>query len=289
MKQLVLLICIAAALIMPAAACRNHPSASLEIHLAGSTPGDELVKAMFGIPAATAIDFMRWDLKMEPRAQTFTLSLNYGVNLPNTQDLKNGGEFKKMQGRYTTSNAIIRFNATNNISFSLQRIDENVYHLLDTKQELITGNGGWSYSLSRVEPVAKASTWPSFKQLVQAKDTSTKIEFIGRTPCQVIARQTKMNVSNECWKMKWQLFLNRDPQTGAPAGFQLRRPNVNREQVQGSWQISKTTDGNMLTLMLSNNTSLHFLIGNEHVLFILDDELKPLVGNSDMSFTLNRK
>lgn len=289
MKQLALLVYFAAALVMSAAACRNHPSASTDIHLAGSTPGDEPVKAMFGIPSATAIDFMRWDLSMAPNDHTFTLTLNYGTSVPNTQDLKDGGAFKKINGKYSSNEAIIHFNATDKTSFYLQRISENVYHLLDTKQELITGNGGWSYSLSRVEPVARANTWPGFKQLVQAKDTSTKIEFIGRTPCQIIAQQTKMNVSKECWKMKWLLVLKRDAQTGNPAGFQLKRPNINQELAQGNWQISKTTDGNILTLNLNNNTSLNFLIGNENVLFILDDQLKPLVGNSDMSFTLNRR
>jgi len=89
--------------------------------------------------------------------------------------------------------------------------------------------------------------------------------------------------------MKWLLVLMRNPQTGNPAGFQLKRPNINLELTQGNWEISKTTDGNILTLNLNNNTSLHFLIGNENVLFILDDQLKPLVGNSDMSFTLNRR
>lgn len=289
MKQLVLLVCFAAALVMSAAACRNHPSASTGIHLAGSTPGDEPVKAMFGIPSATAIDFMRWDLNMNPNDHSFTLTLNYGISVPNTQDLKDGGEFKKINGNYTSNDAIIHFNAPGKTSFSLQRINENVYHLLDTKQELFTGNGGWSYSLSRVEPVARASTWPNFKQLVQEKDTSTKLEFTGRTPCQIIAQQTKMNVSKECWKMKWLLVLKRDAQTGNPTGFQLKRPNINLELAQGNWEISKTTDGNILTLNLNNNTSLHFLIGNENVLFILDDQLKPLVGNSDMSFTLNRR
>lgn len=289
MKQLVLLVYFAAALVMSAAACRNHPYAATGIHLAGSTPGDEPVKAMFGIPSATAIDFMRWDLNMNPNDHSFTLTLNYGTSVPNTRDLKDGGEFKKINGNYTSKDAIIHFSAADKTSFSLQRINENVYHLLDINQELFTGNGGWSYSLSRVEPVAKASTWPSFKQLVQAKDTSTKLEFTGRTPCQIIARQTKMNVSKECWKMKWLLVLKRDAQTGNPAGFQLKRPNINLELTQGNWEISKKTDGNILTLNLNNNTSLHFLIGNENVLFILDDQLKPLVGNSDMSFTLNRR
>lgn len=289
MKQIVLLMYFAAALIMPAVACRNQTSHPAAIHLAGSTPGDEQVKVMFGIPAATVIDFIKWELNMEPRDQSFTLSLNYGISLPNTQDLKDGGQMKKIRGHYKTSDIIIHFTAGDKTSFSLQRISENVYHLLDNRLELITGNGGWSYSLSRVEPVATAGSWPLFKQLVQASDTSTQIEFTGRTPCQIIAQQTKMNVSSECWKMKWKLLLKRDAKTGHPSGFQLTVPNINRELRQGSWEISKTTDGNILTLSLNNNTSLHFLIGNEHVLFILDDQLKPLVGNRNMSFTLNRK
>jgi hypothetical protein len=291
MKHLILLICFAASCILPSLSCAGQASGQYT-QLTGSTPGDAGIKTIMGIDTATSIDFIRWDLQMQAgpsEAGKFVLYLHYGMSKPNTQDFLQGGEKKKMEGRFENKGPVIHF-TSDSAKFSLRRIDENVYHFLNGKQDLMQGNAGWSYSLCRVQPVSNSTILPFFHTLLLKQDTTTIIEFTGRTPCQAIAQLMNWKVSKECWKMKWIVTLKRDAQTFEAAGFIMRQTNISGERIQGKWEINKTAQGNILTLETGNNTQqLNLLIGNENVLFILDDHLKPLVGNSEFSFTLNRK
>ena len=289
MKRLILMIWFAAGCTLPSSSCSEQNSSNT-IQITGSTPGDAMIKSIMGIDTATSIDFIRWDLQLQPAdkgAGSFVLNLHYGVGKPNTQDFIDGGEKRKMEGRYENRGSIIHFNS-DHAKFSLMRISNNVFHLLNEKQELMKGNAGWSYSLFSMQPLAAASTIPIHARLLK-EDTATIIEFAGRTPCQEIAKQMNWKVSKECWKMKWLITLKRDAKTLEPNGFILRQTNISGARILGKWKIDKTEQGNILSLTTSDTgQQLNLLIGNEDVLFILDKQLRPLVGNSEFSFTLNR-
>lgn len=289
MKRLFLLILFAAGCTLPSSSCSEQDKSN-SIQLIGSTPGDAAVKTFMGIDTATSIDFIRWDLQLLPNnteAGSFVLNLHYGLSKPNTQDFIDGGEKRKIEGRYENKGSFIYFNG-NEAKFSLQRIDNNVYHLLNAKQELMKGNAGWSYSLSRAQPLTTGS-FTTIHSAFLREDTATTIEFTGRTPCQVIAQQMNWKVSKECWKMKWILTLKRDAATLEPAGFIMRQTNISGERIQGKWKIDKKEPGNIIALrMKDTGQELNLLIGSEYVLFILDKQLRPLPGNSEFSFTLNR-
>ncbi|WP_127129550.1 hypothetical protein [Pseudoflavitalea rhizosphaerae] len=291
MKRLILLIWFAGGCMQPSSSC-SEKNSSNSFQFIGSTPGDATIKTIMGIDTASSIHFMRWDLRLQPNSKetgNFVLILRYGLSKPNTQDFIDGGEKRIIKGRYEHNGSIIHFMG-NQAQFSLRKIDENVFHLLNVKWELMQGNAGWSYTLCRAHPLVTSTNIPIHSSFLNKdNDTATTIEFTGRTPCQEIAQQMNWKVSKECWKMKWVLTLKRDPVTLEPAGFIMRQTNISGERIQGKWEIDKTKQGNILSLIINNTTPpLDLLIGGEYVLFILDNQRRPLPGNSEFSFTLNR-
>lgn len=294
MKSLLLFAHLAAVSMMPSFACIERTTKP-EIRFTGCTPAGEHLKTRLGIDPGTAIDYFRWDLRLQPATENngqFTLLVSYGEGQPNTQKFKNGGETRSLTGSYELSGDLLKLSGVNQ-EIRFRKIDENIMHLLSSGEELMVGNGGWSYTICRTEPVRAALSRSAIPyDLIQKNDTSTQIEFQGRTPCQAIAKQLKLHVSHECWKMKWLMILKRDPQTPEANTFQLRQTNINGDILQGSWEARRTEAGNILVLKMKNagqDCQLQFLVGDENVLFILDEQLHPLVGNSEFSFTLNRK
>lgn len=41
---------------------------------------------------------------------------------------------------------------TAGVSISFLRVNDNLLHLLDTKQHLMIGTGAWSYTLNKIKP-----------------------------------------------------------------------------------------------------------------------------------------
>lgn len=249
---------------------------------------------MLGIDTGTAIDFIRWDLRLESAQNNnghFILNIHYGLSKPNTQGFINGGQRQSFAGNYSGNNDIITLHMTG-YTMGFRKINENIFHLLSSEQQLMAGNGGWSYSLSRAEPVTAGDAKYAVQHFIADRDTSVRITFEGRTPCETIAKQMKWSVSKECWKIKWLMVLNRDPQTLEPGTFEIRQTNINGEKLQGNWYLNTSAAGNILTLDIKNagpGRQLQFLVGDENVLFFLDEQQHPLTGNSEFSFTLNRR
>jgi hypothetical protein len=66
-----------------------------------------------------------------------------------------------------------------------------------------------------------------------------------------------------------------------------------RRPLRGTWQIvkGKMTDPAVICYLLDTGLSgkpLCLLKGDENVIFILDEKFKPLTGDRDFSYTLNR-
>ena len=278
-----------------------------KIHLAGSTPGDEEIKLLLGISPDTKIDFIRWNLILtntKPIQQTFTLNINYGEAQPNTLGFKNGGEKKSIDGEFTVSKGKEIMNGelyhlkstTLPIEILMVKLNENIFHLLTRQKQLMVGNGGWSYTLNRKQPIHTKFPLPALTVLsTDNNNTLPQIIFDGRTPCQPLANEHQMNVSTACFKLKWRLILNRDSVTGAPTTYINRKvvDNLPRD-VTGKWIIIRGIQGNPDAIIYQLDPdkpteSISLLVGDENVLFFLNKEQKPYVGNSDFSFTLNKK
>ncbi|ARK11120.1 hypothetical protein [Fibrivirga algicola] len=117
--------------------------------------------------------------------------------------------------------------------------------------------------------------------------------FDGRFPCADIARDWKLTVSPECWKVKWRITLFQDPVTHAPTTYKLRGVLGTAREREGKWTRvqGSQTDPNAEVYQLDSETPgiyVYLLKGDDNVLFILDQAKGFRVGTADLSYTLNR-
>lgn len=278
---------------------------SSEIVLVGSTPGDESIKSMLTIPTEIKVDFIKWNLKLKSEndsLNSFQLDINFGESKPNTLGFKNGGEKRSFEGTFTISENkdinvgseiyLLKSKSLPN-SISIIKISENLFHLLTPQNRLMTGNGGWSYSLNRKEAVG------SGKILISSTITDNKLlqlVFEGRTPCREIANEhPEMNASQSCFKLKWKLILDKDSVNHLPTTYTIRKVvDGEPRDVSGKWTIVTGIPTNPDAIVYkiepdNPKVSIAFLVADDNVLFFLDKNNEPYIGNEDFSFTLNKK
>jgi hypothetical protein len=257
----------------------------------GSTPGDSLVKSWLKIPNDSISDFIRWQLNLNEAANTFGLQLLYGKSQPNTPGFWGGGKTKEINGHYNLiSKKEYQFHSPEfKEPVSFIKVGENLLHLLAPDKSMLIGNGGWSYTLNRKDPVIDTASPIVYNN---SSSTETKI-FQGRTPCKEISKEVNMGIKNPCYKLKWLLTLNRDPATGKPSVYQLNRTQHRQSLIEGKWQIlpgNKSYPGTIIQLDPDKpGQSISFLWADNNVLFFLDRNKKPLIGNYDFSYTLDSK
>ncbi|MEZ0541324.1 hypothetical protein [Fibrella arboris] len=117
--------------------------------------------------------------------------------------------------------------------------------------------------------------------------------FDGRFPCADIARDWKLTVSPDCWKVKWRVTLFQDPVTHQPTTYKLRGILGTAREREGRWTRvqGSQTDPNAEVYQLDSETPgiyVYLLKGDDNVLFILDQARGFRVGTADLSYTLNR-
>lgn len=282
--------------------------ASSEIILVGSTPGDDLIKSLLAIPPETKIDFIRWQLTFNPSSanrNSFFLKIVFGESKPNTLGFKDGGEVRTLEGIYLVaeSKMIDRNVETYHLNsdklpagITLLKLNDNLFHLLTPQNQLMNGNGGWSYSLNRKDPILLTGQTSISYPSILTKEPSLQVVFDGRTPCREIAAEhPEMNASTSCFKLKWKLILNRDSINHKPTTYIIRKVVDNEPRdVTGRWTIITGIASNPDAVIYrldpdKPDESISFLAGDDNVLFFLNKENEPFIGNEDFSFTLNRR
>jgi hypothetical protein len=269
------------------------------LSLQASTPADSIIRTMLQLDQGIVIDFIRWDLHLLDE-KNFELQLHYGESQPNTLGFKLDGRKKSIKGEYRieinhAKGAVYQFHTDDSgIKFSFLQLNEDLFHLLDSEQKLLLGNGGWIYSLNRSVPQGKKSELPVLlSSPVWIQATPDVAVYDGRTPCAALAEDYKIPVSNECFKLKWRLTLHRDSISKQPTRYTLQRIFRRADAIQGSWELSKSDASAAAIIRLRpddpKDEALQFLIGDENVLFFLDTQQHLMVGNGDFSFALNRK
>ncbi|MDR6845540.1 hypothetical protein [Flavobacterium granuli] len=269
-----------------------------EIVLIGSTPGDELVKTMLAIPSEAKIDFIRWNLILNEN-NSFILDINYGESQPNALGFKGDEKKTTIKGTFSVSESsnykeVYHLKSADlSIKILIAKLNENIFHLLTSQHQMMVGNGGWSYTLNRKEPIPNeeisiTSTITDYKSL--------QLVYDGRTPCQEIGNEhPEMKVTPSCFKIKWRLILNRDAVTYKPTTCSIRNiVNNQPRDISGKWEIIKGTKTNpnaiIYKIIVSNLAEPILLFAvDDNVLFFIDKDKKPMVGNKDFSFTLNKK
>jgi hypothetical protein len=302
---LIMLLCI-----IYAGSCPSTGKAETETIYLGSTPGDDLIKMLLTISPQTKVDFIRWNLTlnmMKPGPHTFILDILYGESQPNTLGFKGGGKKVTFKGEFTVSH----HNSSNirgeiyhlksrqwPAEITLIKLNDNLFHLLTPDNRLMTGNGGWSYTLNRQQlTTIDSDVLPALiTSSILLHDTTAQVIYEGRTPCQELASALGWNVSPSCFKLKWRIILNRDPVNHEPTTYSIRKvvENVLEDDLSGNWKVINGIPGNPETIIYqldpdNPGKSISLLAGDENIIFFLTSDYKLRVGNADFSFTLNRK
>lgn len=283
-------------------------SSATPIVFVGSTPGDKLIKSQLTIPLDKEVDFIRWNLILNETTSnqnTFSLKTTFGVSQPNTLGFK-VEEKLAFEGTYVITpsknkilHGIIYYLKSNSLPSEIMmvKLNENIFHLLTPQHRLMIGNGGWSYTLNRKELIVdKAAVTPALTSpSTILSDSSRKVIYDGRTPCQDYAIEHQLKVTSSCFKLKWRLILNRNPITHKPTTYTIRKvvDNIPRD-VSGNWTILKGIKENPDVIIYQLDpedpeNSICFLAGDENVLFFLDKKYRLHAGNGDFSYTLNKR
>jgi hypothetical protein len=270
--------------------CAPQSSDSGYVFMA-STPGDDPVKSILSIPLGTKIDFIRWGLVMNDSGN-FSLKLTYGESKPNTLGFEEEFE-RSYEGVYTvTKNQFEIYHLKGkgiNGELMLAKINENLFHILTADQQLMVGNGGWSYALNAQKPVPISSALKSFEMLQH--DTARQIVFDGRTPCKEFAKDHGIAVDPSCIKFKWRLILNRDPKTLEPTTYTAHRIVYDITDNTGKWAIKKNESSAVIIQLNPDEPgrSISLVMLDNNILYFLDKNGQPYTGNADFSFALNKK
>jgi hypothetical protein len=280
----------------------------------GITPCSAQTRPLPQIPEDTNCEQMIWKFTLyhdsitgEPT--TYHLDAAYGLPKQNTTGLDEGGTAITMQGRWaivkgtgTDPNAVIyQLNPEDpQMSLSFLKVDEDILHVLDADLQMIVGNAAWSYTINRTDNlpapqiVVPAEPPTSSTPLVippMPEGSSVLGVFEGRTPCdEVVFEFTGIPEHAGCIKVKWQLTLYQEQNTGAPATYLFRGTSMVRT---GTWTILQGTknDPTAVVYQLRPDDSQQlasFLKADDNHLFLLGEELNPLVGNALFSYTLSR-
>lgn len=272
----------------------NKNDASIELQ--ASTPCDDVMKSMLQIKESGIIDFIRWNLVLAPN-NSFELSVKYGKSKPNTLGFVIEYH-QEIKGTYSTQKSstpkgdIYQLSAANSeIRLSLLKLNENLFHLLGPDQQLMVGNGGWSYSLNRKNPTRQKATFPTLATATLTKATPYVAVFDGRTPCTELANEYAIPVSDECIKLKWRFTLYRDSVTFKPTTYTAIRIFRRAQPITGTWSIEQKGETVIYHLNPDDkkDEALQFLMGDDNVLFFLDKQQRMMVGDENFSFALNRK
>lgn len=251
----------------------------------GSTPADPLIRNFLGISLKDSIDFIRWKLVIGH--DNYDLQCEYGLSKPNTNGFVDRktvgivGKLRRENNHYFLTNT--------SKTLPVIEINNNLVHFVDEKDQLLPGNGGFSYALNNI----KAS--PSDKFNFPHTGTRLKKEMVyeGRTPCQILSSAVGMGRQEPCYKLKWYFIFYTDPATGKPTYYLKNGRKYKTETMgKGTWEIITGKDGRTIYKVnpaAGDTYTLYFVKAGDNILFFTDPDGNLLVGTEDFSFTLNRR
>ncbi len=276
----------------------------------GSSPCGSPVRERLRIASSEACELIEWQVTLhrDPRTATptrYELQSDYGPVEQGQPGLGRSAKSATRSGTWTIAKGrqgdpdatVYELDG----AISLLAVDEGVLHLLDGNGYLLVGNGGWSYALNRddlAESPPRRRLWRApperaypITELAAGPDVFGVFE--GRSPCQRIADQLGVPVEPQCGKAKWRLTLLRQGD-GTPGRYKVEGSLQLAGPREGSWSVLRgiPEDPDAVVYRLAPSTSasaLLLLVGDENVLFFLDERLRPLVGSAQFSYVLNRR
>jgi len=278
-----------------AGSCFAQPRADRLVYVA-STPCDAGIKSVLTIPVDLKCDFIRWELTLNAAPKTFSLGIIFGQGEPNTPGFRGGGQRLSFTGRVEIEKRekreIYLLKSTQPATqVSLIKINENLFHILTPESRLMVGTGGWSYTINRQEPVTQIVA--ALATNGSTKAPAAQMVFVGRTPCREIEWYIEVPPNTDCPKIKWKLTLFSDPVTKEPTTYTLSRTLHRSSLIEGKWRITRGDGANFAALVYQLDPdkperSISLALADQDLLLFLDKNGRPLTGNADFSYTLNR-
>jgi len=244
---------------------------------------------------------MKWHLTLLSPT-TYKLTYTYGKDKQGTRGFSDGAITKELQGTWTRGklkNAeVYTLTAIDSgISLSFLKLNENVLHLLDANKNLTVGNGAWSYTLNRINPVKLSSNEVNSQPIEQGMSTDS-IVFEGRMPCYGPLLPLSGKATTGCSLVKCRFILFSD-RAQAPSSLKFYSITVGtggtRYLATGKWIITRGTKTDPQSILYQlqfdperSQQNLVLLKGDDNILFLLDGEMNYMPGNDYCSFTLNR-
>ena len=153
---------------------------------------------------------------------------------------------------------------------------------------VVLGVGSWLFQQGYFQKAP--ATFPPWYPAVNANGDPAVADFENHTPC-------PLDASEGCNKMKFGIVFYKDPKTQAPTTYLMSRVFVGvgniRHVSQGTWTITHGTklDPQAVVYQLDSNAPQEFrsywVIGKD-ILFILDQDMKPRLGDAAYGYALNR-
>ncbi len=246
----------------------------------GSTPADPVVRTFLGISLTDSIDFIRWKLFLGEKE--YRLECNYGISKANTNGFIDGGKKISLTGAWTKTSNFYRFQNKSEV-LNAAELNRDLLQLMDNQENLLVGNGGWSYTLNNVAP----SATDQINIIAKPGVLLDSIAFQGRTPCKVPG---VVPAGTLCYKLKWYLVLYANAARNEPATYKIFGTAFRNEGVKtGTWKIISGKYGNAIYQLndKEGRPALYLSKLDEHVFIFTDRGEKLLVGDEDFSYTLN--
>lgn len=257
-------------------------ASSKESIYTASTPAGHVVRSFLQIPLSDSVDFIRWRLVLSEGR--YNLYCNYGIGKPNTNGFINGGDKIELYGIVKKEENIYQLQ-NGAIILKLYQLNPDLLHLLDENNNLLVGNGGWSYTLNNVKPVVAGLV--NKKQYPAALKDS--MAFEGRTPCKIPGI---VPAGTSCYKLKWYVVLYASAEKNKPGTYRIKGTPFRRlESKSGNWEIITRADGITVYQLKDdkNHGFLSLVKPDENILLFIDTNGKLLVGDENFSYTLNRR
>ena len=264
----------------------------------GTTPAPAELLQFLGAPAGTNAELIEWSLSLTTPSQ-YTLHAAYGLTQPNYPGIQRDRHEVNRKGTWTARKGT-KWSPSEGVvdlgGLAFVRVGPNVLHVLSADRSLMTGNGGWSFSLNRadasepaVDPSLPSTLGPEGSYTLSPLSTGPAVYgvFEGRTPCLGVARLLARAVAPGCPKLKFRLTLYQNPENRKPTTFKLEGTLYRSDKVEGPFALS---DKGVITLKRPNGTTLISLlkVSDDAVMF-LDENGNLLVGNASFSYTLERR
>jgi len=253
-----------------------------ETNYTASTPANAVVKSFLGIPLADSIDFIRWKITMNDKY--YILHCNYGTSKPNTNGFINGGKKIELTGILEKEGNYYKLKNGTKV-LRVLKLNNDLLHFADDNNNLLIGNGGWSYALNNIAPGLTDVISITPKETI-LKDSMV---FEGRTPCGVPGI---IPAGMQCYKLKWYIVLYADAAKKEPASYKVfGTPWRKQGGRTGNWKIEKSSKGRVFYNLYDENGKvlISLLKADGNILLFTDEKGNLLIGNEDFSYALNKR